>query len=256
MPLPRPALLALATLCLTACATQPATKPESRKDPRDPWERMNRSIYGFNDALDRHIALPVVRTYERITPKPVRTGVSNFFGNLSYPTVIVNDLLQGKLVATAKDTGRFVMNSTLGLAGFLDPATPSGLERNDEDFGQTFGRWGAGPGPYLVLPVLGPSSVRDGIGRGIAWFATDPKDYIDSPGWKWGLTGASLLNDRYELLQAQGVLEKAFDPYVLVRSAYLQRREYQVHDGDVPEEPADEGMELDDEPDAAPAPKP
>lgn len=252
MTLLRPALLASATLMLAACAAPPATKP----DPRDPWERMNRSVYRFNDALDRHVALPVVRTYEKITPRPVRTGVSNFFGNLGYPTVIVNDLLQGKLLATVKDTGRFVLNTTVGLGGFLDPATPTGLERNDEDFGQTFGKWGMGPGPYLVLPVLGPSSVRDGFGRGIAWYATDPKQYVDSTAWQWGLTGASLLNDRYELLQAQGVLEKAFDPYVLVRSAYLQRREYQVHDGDVPEEPADAGMELEDEAaDEAPEPK-
>ncbi len=250
MPFLRPALLVVAALYLSGCATQPVTKA----DPRDPWERMNRSVYRFNDVLDRNVALPVVRAYEKVTPKPVRTGVSNFFDNLAYPTVIVNDLLQGKLLATVKDTGRFLLNTTVGLAGFLDPATPSGLEKNDEDFGQTFGRWGVGSGPYLVLPVLGPSSVRDGIGRGVAWYATDLKENVDSAGWTWGLTGASLLNDRYQLLQAEGVLEKAYDPYVLVRSAYLQRREYQVLDGNVPEEPADAGMELEED-DAADAPK-
>jgi len=168
------ACLSVAALC--ACAPVP-TKP----DARDPWERMNRATYRFNDVLDRAIAKPIATAYVKVAPQPVRTGVTNFFHNLDGPLVIVNDVLQLKFRPAGRDLTRFVLNTTIGLGGLLDPASTAGLERGDEDFGQTFGYWGAGPGPFLVLPVLGPSDVRDAIGLIPAEF-TDPVHYLKNSG--------------------------------------------------------------------------
>ena len=150
---------ALTLTLLPACAPLPG-KP----DPRDPWERVNRATYKFNDVLDRAVAKPVAKAYRRVTPQFAQTGVANFFSNLDGPTVIINDGLQGKPKDTLRHLGRFVVNSTLGLGGLLDPASRLGLDAGSADFGQTFGHWGIHPGPYVVLPVLGPSDVRDGIG--------------------------------------------------------------------------------------------
>ena len=139
---------------------------------------MNRRVFAFNDAMDRWVLKPVAKGYTKITPRLLRRGVSNFFVNLSYPFVIVNEFLQGKFAEGASDTGRFVMNTTLGLGGLFDPATGADLQLHDEDFGQTFAKWGVGSGPYLVIPFLGPSDVRDGIGSGVG-FAAQPTRYRD-----------------------------------------------------------------------------
>lgn len=242
-------LLGLALTCLLpACATL----PPGERDPRDRFERMNRSVHRFNDALDRGVAKPVAKAYVKVTPQPVRTGFSNFFRNLTYPTVMVNDLLQGKGKAFVSDTARLLINSTLGIGGLFDPASQMGLPAGDEDFGQTLGRWGVPAGPYLVLPFLGPSSVRDGVGFAGDQF-TDPKSYLSDPYARWGLTLASLVDLRASLLGTDEVLEQSFDPYAFVRNAYLQRREYQVKDGDVPVEEM-EIFEDEPPPEAAPAP--
>ena len=149
-------------LSLSGCVTLP---PNSQRVPQDPWESWNRGVYKVNDKLDRAVAKPVARTYVRAVPKPVRTGVSNFFENLRQPTVMVNDVLQGKFKAAANDLARFVLNLTVGVGGLLDPATQAGLDLNNEDFGQTLGHWGVHPGPFVEIPLLGPSDVRDGLGR-------------------------------------------------------------------------------------------
>jgi phospholipid-binding lipoprotein MlaA len=237
--LPR-ALALLLVFTVAGCASLPADK----RDPRDRFERFNRSVFAFNQTLDKAVARPVAVAYRKITPRPVRNSVSNFMGNIGYPTVMVNDLLQGKLKPFAQDTGRFLVNSTLGIGGLFDPATRMGLGANDEDLGQTFGRWGMGQGPYLMLPLLGPATARDGIGR-VGDSFTNLSTYIDDPYWRYGVTGLNLVNKREQLLDTDSVLNKSFDPYAFLRSAYLQRREYQVHDGDVPEdleetEPPDE----------------
>jgi phospholipid-binding lipoprotein MlaA len=239
--------LVLFSLTLCACAALP---PGQQRDPRDRFERMNRSIYRFNDALDRNIARPLASAYVRVTPQPVRTGVSNFVGNLVYPTTIVNDLLQGKPLPFVRDTARLVVNTTLGIGGLFDPATKMGLAENDEDFGQTLGRWGVPAGPYIVMPILGPSTVRDTFGWAADQF-TDPKNYMRNPWWSYGLSGLTLLDRRANLLQADSVLQQSFDPYSYVRNAYLQHREYEVKDGAVP----DEGVEIieDDSTPATPA---
>ena len=174
-----PATLRLASLSLLASALLGcATVPPAERNARDPWQRMNRGIYKFNDTLDRAIVTPVARTYVRL-PQPIRTGVTNFFNNVTYPDVIVNALLQGQLAPFARDTGRLVVNTTLGIGGVLDPASHMGLAIEERDFGQTFGKWGVPSGPFLVIPFVGPSDVRDGIGR-IPDSYAEPWVYIKS----------------------------------------------------------------------------
>jgi phospholipid-binding lipoprotein MlaA len=169
-------------------------------------------------------------------PSPARTGVSNFFANLKTPTVMINDALQGKFGAAANDLGRFVVNTTVGIGGLLDPATQMGLDKNDEDFGQTLGHYGVHPGPFVEVPVLGPSDVRDGIGRGVEVF-TSPTHYISNNYVSYGLDLVGALNTRANLLPLDDTLKKVFDPYAFIRDAYLQRRAYLVSDGKVTEEP-------------------
>jgi phospholipid-binding lipoprotein MlaA len=224
--------------CVVVLAAGCAAVP-GKRDPHDPWERMNRATYRFNDALDRGVVKPVAKSYQRIVPHPIRTGIANVLDNAGYATTIVNDLLQTKIKACASDTGRFLLNSTVGLAGIFDPASSAGLAKNDEDFGQTLGTWGVHPGPYLVLPLLGPSTVRDTI----SMYPDSQTDLKSLPQDIWvdiGLFGLSRLGTRVELLSMDETLKNAYDPYAFVRNAYLQHREYEVRDGNVPEEPADE----------------
>ena len=228
------ALLAL----LPACAT---TRTQAA-DPRDPFEPLNRASYAFNDGLDKALIRPAARTYRKVTPVFVQTGVSNVFSNAKYPVTLVNDALQGKFSAALNDTGRFVLNTTLGLGGLFDPATDIGLDRNDEDFGQTFGKWGIGAGPYFVVPLLGPTTLRDGLGS-IADDFAEPRSYLEDDSTRWTLWAAGNFERRVRLLEADSVLARAGDPYSFVRSAYLQRREYQVRDGDVPTEDLEQELE-------------
>lgn len=226
---------------LGGCASAPA-----QKTPGDPLERVNRSVYRFNDAVDKAVARPAAKAYRDYVPGFMRTGISNAIDNLSYTTVIVNQLLQGKWGPAMNDTGRFLLNSTLGLGGLLDPASAAGLDRNDEDFGQTFGKWGVPTGPYLVIPILGPSTLRDApliYPEGY----TDLRGYLGDWETKWSLVAVGALDARSELLSVDQVLTRAYDPYVFMRDAYLQRREYQVRDGDVPEEELPDDS-LEDEP--------
>jgi phospholipid-binding lipoprotein MlaA len=215
--------LSLALLALIGCASQPLTK----RDPRDPFERMNRATYKFNDKLDKAVARPVVHTYRNVTPQFVQTGVSNFFSNLNYSVVVVNDLLQGRLKVFAKDTGRLVMNTTIGIGGLLDPASSVGLDKNENDFGQTLGRWGVKPGPYLMLPILGPSDVRDGFAK-IPNTYSSPMAYINNNTVYYSLYGAYIVDTRASLVPEEAALDSAYDPYAFLRNAYLQRRQFLI----------------------------
>jgi phospholipid-binding lipoprotein MlaA len=235
-------------LSLAGCASLP---PNTREDPRDPFERVNRATFTFNEALDRRIARPIAKGYKRVTPDAVETGVSNFFSNAAYPTVLANNLLQGKFKDALNDTGRLLLNTTLGLGGLLDPASAAGLARNDEDFGQTLGRWGVGSGAYVMLPLLGPYTVRDGFGSLIDEF-TEPRQHLSDESTRLSLWAAVQLEKRARLLEADALLAQAGDRYVLVRSAYLQRREFLVRDGDMP---VDETLEENFDDDADPQPE-
>jgi phospholipid-binding lipoprotein MlaA len=214
---------------LGGCVTLP---PNSPRSPQDPWESWNRGVYNFNDKLDRAVAKPVARGYVKVVPEPIRIGVSNFFSNLETPTVLINDALQGKILAAGNDLGRFLLNTTLGLAGILDPATAAGLDRNNEDFGQTLGKWGVPAGPFIEIPVLGPSDLRDGPARVVDTY-TNPRQYIKNNYIKYGLYLPDFIDRRAALLPLDATLEKAYDPYAFVRDAYLQRRAYLVSDGKV-----------------------
>ncbi|GAC1452780.1 MAG: VacJ family lipoprotein [Steroidobacteraceae bacterium] len=246
--------LSLASLCLAVlagCAAAPGVK----SDPRDPWERMNRTTYRFNDAFDRAIAKPVARGYRKVTPHFIQTGIGNFLDNLGSPVVMVNDLLQGQFKAFASDTGRLLMNTTLGIGGLLDPATAAGLDKNDREFGQTLGKWGLRTGPYLVIPFLGPSDIRDAVGR-VGDVYSDPRHYIRNNGLSWGLWGVGAVDTRARLLDAEGALAGAYDRYALIRTAYLQHRAFKVRGGEAAgEEDQEQKMleEAGDDPGAAPA---
>jgi phospholipid-binding lipoprotein MlaA len=227
------AVLALVYVtALSACVTLP---PNSPRSPQDPWESWNRGVYKFNDALDRGVAKPVAKAYVRYVPEPIRIGVSNFFSNLETPTVMVNDALQGKFLAAANDLGRFVLDTTLGVGGILDPATAAGLNRNDEDFGQTLGKWGVHAGPFIEIPILGPSDLRDGPARVVDTY-TNPRQYIKNNYIKYGLYLPDFTDRRASLLSLDDTLKNAYDPYAFIRDAYLQRRAYLVADGKVADE--------------------
>jgi phospholipid-binding lipoprotein MlaA len=209
-------------------------------DERDPFEGFNRAVFAFNDGLDKVLIKPVARGYEAVLPGLVRNGVSNVYGNIADLMISVNSLLQGKPADAVGDAARFAFNSSFGIFGVFDVATEMGIEKHEEDFGQTFGRWGAGTGPYLVLPVYGPRNVRDAIGM-VLDSATDPVGGINHVPTRNSMTAIRLINERANLLPADKIIEEAaLDKYSYIRDAYLQRRRSLVYDGRPPREPEDE----------------
>lgn len=218
-------------------ALLPGCASTGGSEARDPWEKFNRGTFAFNDAVDRAVLKPVAEGYMKVVPGFAREGVSNFFGNLEDIGTSLNNFLQGKPAAGAGDAGRFLVNTTLGVFGLWDVATPMGLEKHYEDFGQTLGWWGVQPGPYLVLPLLGPSTLRDAPAR-----AVDPAyyygDYLfERESVSWWLTGLNIVRTRADLLKAEGVVqEAALDRYSFIRDAWWQRRRNQVYDGSPPRE--------------------
>lgn len=218
---------------MAGCAT---TQQTERVAKIDPFESMNRAVFTFNENADEYVIKPVAEAYQFVLPDFVRTGVTNFFSNIGDVFVAVNNLLQGKPGNAANDIGRFLVNSTIGILGLFDVATEAGLEKNKEDFGQTLGVWGVPSGPYVVLPLFGPSSVRDTAG-----LALDIKtDFILNSNQlnhdqKVGSTVLRVVNQRANLLDASQLLEDAaFDKYSFLRDSYLQRRRNQVYDGNPP----------------------
>jgi phospholipid-binding lipoprotein MlaA len=231
----RAAVLIVFALTAAGCATTPG-----RTVNDDRWEGFNRGVYKFNDTVDRAALKPIAKGYKKITPSFVRAGIGNFFSNVEYPTTIVNQFLQGKVVMGLRDTGRFLLNTTLGLGGLFDVATPVGLEANDEDLGQTLAVWGVGSGPFLTLPFLGPSSVRDAPSRFVDTFL-DAVSFADIP-WEaeWGRRGLNIVHSRAELLTLDPTLQRTFDPYAFLRDAWIQQREFEIFDGNPPPETLEE----------------
>lgn len=218
------------TLGLGGCATG------DDRDPRDPLEPLNRVTYKFNDMLDRAVIKPLAQGYEYIMPAPANQGVTNFFNNLADIRSAINNLLQLKVGRAFSDVGRVAVNSTVGILGLIDVASNMNLPRYGEDFGQTLGVWGFGPGPFIVLPLLGPSSGRDTVGLVADWY-TYPITHMNDDAWRWGLRGLQIVDIRADLLNASRVLEEAsLDPYAFIRDAFLQRRRSQVYDGNPPDE--------------------
>ena len=246
-------LLAGATVLLAAgCASIPA---DAGRNPADPWERYNRHMSDFNDRFDRALLRPVAQGYVDYVPRPVRDCLGNAFANLYDVPTALNNLLQGKAYEGASDLCRVVINSTVGLLGCFDVASKMGLERHDEDFGQTLGRWGAGPGPYFVWPFLGPSTVRDSVGR-LVGFYTDPVDYVVAQvRVRNSVWGVRLVDTRASLFPAERVIDgAALDKYQFIRDGFLQRRRSLVYDGNPPRQRDDEDTL--DVPAAAPAQPP
>jgi phospholipid-binding lipoprotein MlaA len=222
----RAILLVLLSLTLAACTTTGSRSSEAR----DPLEPINRVAHQFNEDLDRALLRPIARGYAKILPEPVQIGVSNVFFNAKYPVTMVNNALQGKFVPAFSDLGRITLNTTLGIGGLFDPATAVGLERYDEDFGQTLGAWGVPSGIYVVVPFLGPYTLRDGIGSIVDDFA-EPRSYLEDDSTRYGLWAGDKFDRRVRLLDADAVLDRTGDSYAFIRSAYLQRREFLVKDG-------------------------
>jgi len=218
------ALAAQLAAQLAGCASGP------QRNPADPLEPLNRATFRFNDVLDRNIAQPVARGYIRLVPRPIRTGVENFFSNLGDVVVMANDFLQLDFRHGMNDMMRIATNTSFGLLGVLDVATPAGLEKRSQDFGLTLGHYGVPSGPYLVLPLFGPSTFRDGIGFGVDQFA-DPVTYTDTA-WRNSLWGANFVSTRARYLNATNLLEQAaLDRYLFVRDGYLGRRQAQLNEG-------------------------
>jgi phospholipid-binding lipoprotein MlaA len=214
---------------LGGCATAGGNK--------DPAEGVNRAVFALNEGLDALVIRPVAKAYDTVVPPPARTGVANFFGNIGDVFIAVNNLLQGKPGDAVSDAGRVLVNSTIGILGLFDVATDLGLEKHEEDFGQTFGRWGAEPGAYLVLPFFGPRTVRDTAGL-VLDVAADPVGNVDYVPTRNTLTALRITSDRAALLPADKVIEEAaLDKYAYLRDAYLQRRRNLVHDGSPPRDP-------------------
>jgi phospholipid-binding lipoprotein MlaA len=204
----------------------------------DPLEGYNRFMFSINDGLDRAVIKPVASGYKTVMPEFARTGVTNFFSNLGDIWIAINNILQGKLGAGASDLGRFAINTTVGIVGLFDVASSAGLEKHNEDFGQTLGRWGMGSGAYVVLPFLGPSDLRDGFSRLLIDWHGDPLWYISNIPTRNELIGFRIVDDRANLLDVSRLAEEAaLDHYAYVRDAYLQRRRSLIYDGDPPPEP-------------------
>lgn len=225
-------MLAACAVLLGGCATN--------GDPRDPLEPLNRGIYKFNDAVDRAVMKPVATGYKEALPQPVRTGVGNFFSNLDDVIVLLNDLLQFKLGQAASDFSRLVWNTSVGILGLIDVATPMDLPKHNEDFGQTLGYWGVGNGPYLVLPLLGPSNLRDSVGL-VVDYKVDPVYQQNDMADRNTAVVLRAIHKRSVLLGAEEVVEQAsLDPYTFVRDAYLERRRNLIYDGHPPKSEDDE----------------
>ncbi|WP_115045868.1 MlaA family lipoprotein [Xanthomonas arboricola] len=193
----------------------------------DPWERYNRGMHRFNLAVDRSVARPLATGYTKVVPRPARLGVTNFFDNLGTPLTMVNQLLQGHPVYAMQSLGRFVMNSTLGVAGLFDPASAAGIPRRSEDFGQTLGAWGWRNSRYFELPLFGPRTVRDTVGLGgdipLSWVRQ-----VDDGGARFALQGLQLVDTRAQLMSLDSLRDQAPDEYALTRDAWMQRRNYQI----------------------------
>ena len=206
-------------------------------DPKDPLQAYNRVMFAFNERADQYALKPVAKAYRFITPKPVQFVVGNFFSNLGDLWTGFNNLLQGKGKAAASDTARFFVNSTLGFLGLADVATEMGLEKHNEDFGQTLGWWGVPSGPYFVIPLLGPSTIRDAASRPVDTYGQPYMWQDGHDALKWSLWTVDKVHTRASLLDAEGALnDAALDKYTLMRDGWLARRRNQVYDGDPPDE--------------------
>lgn len=228
-----------AVLGISGCAMRQKLDNMAQEDPLEP---VNRVFYKVNDLGDRYVLRPVAKGYVRVTPRVFRLGATHFFDNLGYPVVVVNDFLQGKGRQGSADAARLLLNSTIGLLGILDPATDIGLAQHDEDFGQTLAVWGMPAGPFLMVPLVGPRTTTHALGS-LGDNLVSPLHIYSDASVRSKLVVFQTIHRRSTFLQVDDEIRQSFDPYVFIRDAYLQNRNYLIHDGKVPEEellPADE----------------
>lgn len=221
-------LIAATAILLSACASQGGTHSEPHPD--DPWEGFNRGVWAFNRGLDKAIVKPIAQGYHYITPNFIEEGITNFVDNLAYTVTVANLLLQGRFRDFGTALGRLVLNSTFGLGGLVDVASVEGIARHDEDFGQTFAVWGWKESPYLMLPFLGPSTLRDGIGR-VPEIWTDGGDIVTRKTDRYEPLIGTILSARVNLLPRDEEIDAAPDSYLFVRDAWLQNRRFKISNG-------------------------
>ncbi|MCH8117564.1 MAG: VacJ family lipoprotein [Proteobacteria bacterium] len=231
----RVTILITVMLSITACATNNESAGEPVRAESDPWETMNRGIYGFSSAVDRATLKPIARGYRWAVPQFARRGVTNFSDNLFTPRSALNNFLQGKGKAGFSDIGRFVINSTIGIGGLFDVASAAGLEEYGEDFSQTLAVWGLTEGPYIYVPFLGPHTLLDVVALPVD-FLSDPWAYYNDSSVRDRVYVLRTIDVRARLLPAEKLIEDSQDPYITLRESYLQNRLYEVHDGDPPED--------------------
>lgn len=225
--------------CVLGALAAGCASNSTYRNPSDPWEPFNRVVFQFNEDFDTAFLKPIAKGYQAITPAPVDLGITHFFENVADVRNAVNNALQFKMTRAATSVGRILVNSTVGVLGFVDVASNLNMPKYTEDFGQTLGTWGLAPGPYIVLPFLGPSTGRDTVGLVGDWY-TDPLTYVNDGEVAWGLKALRIIDRRADLLAASKVLEQAaLDPYLFVRDAFLQRRRSDIYDGNPPAEPSD-----------------
>jgi phospholipid-binding lipoprotein MlaA len=217
----------LLVIILTGCAGTGTTGPVS---PQDPYEHFNRQVFAFNMALDRAFMRPVAKAYDTIFPWPIKKGVSNFFDNFGDVSSAANEVLQFNIPQAITDIVRVLINTTIGIGGLIDVATKIGIERDEEDFGVTLAHWGATNTPYIVLPFFGPFTLRDAVAYPINCFLLNPWGYFKNTKWQYITAGLYFIDRRAELLIGDKFLDESFDPYVFVRDAYLQRREFVINE--------------------------
>jgi phospholipid-binding lipoprotein MlaA len=227
---------------LFAAALGGGCAPASQRVASDPFEPANRAVFKFNETADRYVTKPIAQVYDRVLPSFVRTGVRNFFNNIGDVVVVTNDLLQLKFTNASRDLVRLVSNTVFGGLGLVDVAGMRGLTKRQEDFGQTLAYWGVGSGPYIVLPLLGPTTLRDAVGV-VVDSRIDPIWQVSDVPVRNSLTGVNLVDTRANALPAGKLLEQQPDRYSFLREAYLQRRRNLIHDGNPPVDPV---MDLDD----------
>ncbi|HET9123231.1 MAG TPA: VacJ family lipoprotein [Acidiferrobacteraceae bacterium] len=229
----RAVLSIVAFVGVSACATAPkGHASDFISADADPWQGFNQKMFRFNAELDHYAIRPAAKGYARVVPPPLRLGLTQAFRNLEEPGKIVNDALQWRWHRVAVDSGRFLVNSTLGVLGLVDVATPLGLEAQHQDFGMTLAKWGVHSGPYLVLPLFGPSDLRDGFGTGVDLYSS-PTAYVRPASTRWSLYGLNVINTRTRLFHTGNLLQQAAggDQYSFVREAYRQRRQYELSQG-------------------------
>lgn len=234
-------ILVFSVLIASSCSTTKVTDDPNKHYSTDPYEGFNRSVYKFNRTADRYVLKPVATGYSKVVPKPAKKGVSNFFSNLGEPLNVVNNLLQGKFDGALKSTYRFTVNSTVGLLGLIDVAKHYHVNEQPEDFGQTLATWGVKPGPYLMLPFLGPSNLRDSIGMASSNLVYYPYATVsNSRATQLGLLALDKIDFRASLLSSDSLLEAQVDEYSFVKNAYEQIRVDKIYDGNPPKQEFDD----------------